>query len=101
MGLWEKTKDWASNNRVVAGALAGGTVGSVVPGLGTVIGVVVGAGVGYLSSKERDNNAVPLELGPNKAGDKGSHVIPVLPDEPLPPDEHGNRILNKGPLQTT
>ena len=57
MSLWEKTKKWADNNRVVAGALGGFAAGTVVPGVGNVVGAIVGAGVGYASSKEKQNAA--------------------------------------------
>lgn len=51
--MWDKTKNWVDNNRVVSGAVAGLAAGTVVPGVGNVVGAIVGAGVGYFSSKEK------------------------------------------------
>ena len=56
VGLWERTKAWADENRTIAGALVGGAAGTIVPGLGTVIGAVVGAGIGFASSKEKQED---------------------------------------------
>ena len=53
VGLWERTKAWADENRTIAGALVGGAAGTIVPGLGTAIGAILGAGVGFASSKEK------------------------------------------------
>ena len=55
-GLWERTKAWADKNRTISGALVGGAAGTVVPGLGTVIGAIVGAGIGFASSKEKQED---------------------------------------------
>jgi phage tail tape-measure protein len=53
VGLWERTKTWADQNRTISGALFGGAVGTIVPGVGSLIGSIVGAGVGFASSKEK------------------------------------------------
>ena len=53
VGLWERTKAWADENRTISGALIGGAAGTIVPAIGTVIGAIVGAGVGFASSKEK------------------------------------------------
>ncbi len=49
-GFWA----WVDDNRVIAGAVTGFAAGTIVPGVGNVIGAVVGAGVGYVSSKEKE-----------------------------------------------
>jgi hypothetical protein len=54
VGLWDRTKAWADQNRTISGALVGGAAGTIVPGLGTVIGAILGAGVGFASSKEKE-----------------------------------------------
>ena len=54
VGLWDRTKAWADQNRTISGALVGGAAGTIVPGLGTLIGAIVGAGVGFASSKEKE-----------------------------------------------
>jgi Glycine zipper len=56
VGLWDRTKAWADKNRTISGALVGGAAGTIVPGLGTVIGAVVGAGIGFASSKEKQED---------------------------------------------
>ena len=56
VGLWDRTKAWADKNRTISGALIGGAAGTIVPGLGTVIGAVVGAGIGFASSKEKQED---------------------------------------------
>jgi hypothetical protein len=56
VGLWDRTKAWADKNRTISGALVGGAAGTVVPGLGTVIGAIVGAGIGFASSKEKQED---------------------------------------------
>ena len=53
VGLWERTKTWADQNRTISGALVGGAMGTIVPGVGSLIGSIVGAGVGFASSKEK------------------------------------------------
>lgn len=52
-GFWDRVRNWADNNRTIAGALGGLAVGSVVPGVGNVIGAIIGAGVGFVSSHEK------------------------------------------------
>jgi hypothetical protein len=52
--LWNRTKTWAAKNRTISGALVGGAAGIIVPGVGPMIGALVGAGVGFASSKERN-----------------------------------------------
>jgi hypothetical protein len=54
VGLWDRTKAWADQNRTISGALVGGAAGTIVPGFGTVIGAILGAGVGFASSKEKE-----------------------------------------------
>ena len=54
--IWDRTKAWADKNRTISGALVGGAAGTIVPGLGTVIGAVVGAGIGFASSKEKQED---------------------------------------------
>jgi outer membrane lipoprotein SlyB len=46
--VWQKTKDWAGRNPVIAGASVGFAAGTVVPGLGNVVGAVGGAIVGAI-----------------------------------------------------
>lgn len=52
-GLWDKTKAWADNNRVIAGAMTGFAAGTIVPGVGNIAGALGGALVGYVSHKEQ------------------------------------------------
>jgi hypothetical protein len=56
VGLWDRTKAWANKNRTISGAVVGGAAGTIVPGLGTVIGAIVGAGIGFASSKEKQED---------------------------------------------
>ena len=53
VGLWERTKAWADQNRTISGALVGGATGIFIPGVGSLIGSIVGAGIGFASSKEK------------------------------------------------
>jgi len=56
VGLWDRTKAWADKNRTISGALVGGAAGTILPGIGTVIGAIVGAGIGFASSKEKQED---------------------------------------------
>jgi uncharacterized membrane protein len=53
---WEKVKEAASKNRVIAGALAGLAAGTVLPGLGNLTGAVGGAIIGWWSGKEQERH---------------------------------------------
>jgi hypothetical protein len=71
VGLWERTKAWADQNRTISGALVGGATGTIVPGIGTVIGTIVGAGVGFASSKERKGELEPAETSRSRQVSRG------------------------------
>ena len=61
VGLWERTKAWADQNRTISGALVGGAAGTIVPVIGTVLGAIVGAGIGFASSKEKKVEHEPTD----------------------------------------
>lgn len=61
--LWNKTKAWASENRVITGALGGAAAGLAIPIVGPIFGAATGASIGYLSSKEEEKKKVKTVYG--------------------------------------